>query len=122
MFSFEHGAVVSGVASGICIEHAHLHFIPAEVQIAEQVEPYVIGTVVVEPIDFTSILGTVTSTYLYYEDDQKRGFLAHPDPDKPLPEQFIRRVVATSRGMSESEWDWKNIAPLDLMGDITDRK
>jgi diadenosine tetraphosphate (Ap4A) HIT family hydrolase len=106
VFCFEHGAAVSGVASGICIEHAHLHFIPAEVRIEEQVEPYVAKAVVIEPIDFTSILDTVTGTYLYYEDNRQRGFLAHPA--KPLPEQFIRRVVATSYGLSK--WDWKEIA------------
>jgi diadenosine tetraphosphate (Ap4A) HIT family hydrolase len=106
VFCFEHGASAGGVATGICIEHAHLHLIPGSVRAVEHVEPYVAERPAVEPIDFASALTAAKGAYLYYEDERRTGFLAFPV--KPLPEQFIRRMVAEERNLAT--WDWKEVA------------
>lgn len=114
-FCFEHGAAVGHVASGISIEHAHLHLIPAKPEIVlhieDWVQAYIPGTVELRPVNITQVLSKVISSYLYYEDSKGDGFLLCPD--KPIPDQFIRRVVANSYGLSK--WDWKEIALPHLL-------
>ncbi len=105
-FCFEHGAAVGDVASGICVEHAHLHLIPAEVCVEDAVKDYVSGPIELKPIELTGALSHVIGSYLYYESSHGLGFLLHPQ--RPVPQQFIRQVVAASCGLSE--WDWKEVA------------
>ncbi|MBI5929866.1 MAG: HIT domain-containing protein [Chloroflexi bacterium] len=106
LFCFEHGDADGEMTSGVCIKHAHLHFIPAVISIEEWVKPYSNQPIEIVPIEYPAILNGIKGSYIYYENLSGSGLFVYPN--KPLPEQFIRRVVAESCHLPE--WDWKKTA------------
>jgi diadenosine tetraphosphate (Ap4A) HIT family hydrolase len=83
--------------SGGCIEHAHIHVVPAD----EDVGPYVQEQLPWQKLeayeDLTDFKG---EPYIYL------GRLAshYVVPNPRLPSQWVRRQIATVRGLED--WDW----------------
>lgn len=106
VFVFEHGSMADDIESGVCIQHAHLHIIPAQVEITNKLQAYSQRPIEYRPIDIQKALSEIKTSYLYYEDSNGLGCLIHPY--KPVPQQLICMLVAQSCHMLD--WDWKAIA------------
>jgi ATP adenylyltransferase len=107
---FEHGSSAGGNSIACSVEHAHLHLVPADVDIwsglVERLRwrelshleelPYAVGG----------------SEYLLY---CPPGGVAHLSlhGEGMIPSQLLRRVLAES--LIEANWDWRSEPRLDLV-------
>jgi diadenosine tetraphosphate (Ap4A) HIT family hydrolase len=110
---FEHGPRVGPTPSGQSIDHAHLHVVPARVDITDD-----------WAVDLTHRLGNPGdfyrmdrvkdleraremcnrgTSYLYVENP--RGFQLLSEQNFPRPPQYFRKMVADKIGIPT--WDWK---------------
>ena len=98
----EHGSVTQMGCAGACIEHAHLHAVPINIDIKS------IVSTSFRPILIPSLKDLWSSPpnkdYLYYESTNSECFLF--EPEKPLPCQYFRRIVAAAIGCP-NDWDWR---------------
>jgi diadenosine tetraphosphate (Ap4A) HIT family hydrolase len=98
---FEHGVIDADNPSGGCIDHAHLHFFPSEVDLFTKLSSefaYKPIKHLCELLDFS----INRQPYLYYEKNNQ-GFAFFVD--KTIPSQFMRKVIMEQEGKSD-EWDW----------------
>lgn len=112
--AFEHGKAGSclwddaqkGHKYDLCY-HAHIHFVPVEIDIRPGIKKILPREVVVrnfsELKEFrTNELGN--DSYLYFEDSQEVGYV-YPVNDEEIPRQFLRKLVARAIGLPErSDW------------------
>lgn len=106
-FVFEHGTVSPEISSGICVKHAHLHFIPAKIDnMADRLQLYTKESVRIAPVDMETAISKMRESYLYYENAMGSGCALQLNDS--IPQQFIRKVVAEALHLPD--WDWKNIA------------
>lgn len=104
-FFFEHGSSTSAPAAGGCISHAHIHFIPAHVDMVRYLAPASAVPIAMKEIGMRDTLPPPDVDYLYYEDMTGRSCTV-PTPINPLPRQFVRQAVAAE--LSLTDWDWTN--------------
>jgi diadenosine tetraphosphate (Ap4A) HIT family hydrolase len=104
-FVFEHGPG-GGPSSGSCVDHAHLHFFPLEAPVPSWLTDIIDGRVThgAGEILATLSLSSVTTSYLYYQ-DQRGCDIVVDNLETPAPCQFIRRAVASHVGTPN--WNWK---------------
>lgn len=93
---YEHGAV------GNSVEHAHLHAVPAEIDILQDIKRFFIPREIRNMSELI-IQAEKGIPYLFYENrrGQKFIFNAHT-----VISQFLRQVVANKLGCSD-RWNWK---------------
>jgi len=103
---FEHGPV-NGNKGGCCVNHAHLHAVPAKVSISD----YLIR-IGLEPNPLHDLLmlrfqSKIDKEYFYVDDssgrlvfDNLRDALGYPES------QYLRKVLAAQLGVPE-KWDWR---------------
>ncbi len=106
---FEHGAVSQIKKGGCCIEHAHLHAVPIEVDIMDELA----GRFEYSKIkSFFKIRRQFKKgiSYFYYESNLGERYLF--EISEIVPSQYIRRVIANKVGRPE-RWNWKNCFGLD---------
>jgi diadenosine tetraphosphate (Ap4A) HIT family hydrolase len=103
-FFFEHGSCSREPSNSACIAHAHIHVIPAAVDIVPYLSRVSRHPLSIAPIDMKSAVPRQDSDYFYYEDSLNKGCVIVA-PKKPFPRQFIRMVVAKEIGIPE--WDWQ---------------
>jgi diadenosine tetraphosphate (Ap4A) HIT family hydrolase len=105
-FFFEHGDSSGLCQVGGCISHAHLHVIPTRVDILKHLNRLSSNGLSLKKIDMKNVVPKNGCDYLYYENHDAEGCIV-VNPNKPLPHQFIRIVVAQEIGIPD--WDWRNI-------------
>jgi len=110
---FEHGPARSQ-AAGSCIDHAHLHCIPATIELGPVVESHGLR-------GFTATYETLESlwnaglSYLYLEEGSSgRAFLA-----EELPTQFLRNaavvaVAGEDARRQPTQWRWQETCGLPV--------
>ena len=96
---FEHGAALPGKA-GACIDHAHLHCLPAILSLKSALDQK-LGPGTKVTMKQLQEMHEAARSYLFLE-EEPHGSLAYPVD--VLPCQFHRRIVAELMG--GKEWDW----------------
>ncbi|MES9948583.1 MAG: HIT domain-containing protein [Candidatus Thiodiazotropha sp.] len=109
-FFFEHGTKPGSVSSAACISHAHIHVLPARINVTKHLSQFSQKPITFHDTREQDLLNDINADYLYYEDSSGmacliRNFL------KPLPRQFIRRIVVQEIGISAS-WNWRESISL----------
>ena len=101
---FEHGPSSPFQGGGCCIDHAHLHIVPLNVDIdlhlAER-ERY-------EASDYPAAVKAFLiqrKPYLYIRFPPTSGYGSVVVDSNDLPSQYMRRVIAKGIG-KEDKWDW----------------
>lgn len=99
---FEHGPISESKRGGCCVEHAHLHGVPARIDLLDKLQT---------DFHWRSISSMLAlrqqiergMPYLFYESRDRRMYVF----DAPLvPSQYLRQLVATRLGLEE-RWDWR---------------
>lgn len=114
---FEHGSSPGGGRVVCTVEHAHVHLVPAEVDI--------LPTILSEhrweqvPRGFQDLIGIVEGAeYIYYETPDGRAFVTHSKAG--FESQYLRRVFAGALGSPE-KWDWRSVPSVSEV-DLAYRK
>lgn len=99
---FEHGEVCPGLRAGCCIDHAHLHLIPCDVDPGHILEQQFRFELVDEFVSLRKCRQEYKS-YIYYEKalSPRRVFRV----ETGVPSQYLRRLICENLGHPE-EWDW----------------
>jgi diadenosine tetraphosphate (Ap4A) HIT family hydrolase len=98
---FEHGASSTNPA-GHCIEHAHLHFVPAHIDLLPNLKQYRAREI--KEIDEIREYGSRDIPYLFSQTADGTMFIA--DGFDAVPSQFLRRFAAKQIGIPDGLWDW----------------
>lgn len=97
-FRLEHGSDnITGNGAGACIDHAHIHLIPGDEDVGDNIQRQLPWQELERYEDLNEFKGY---PYIYL------GRLAthYVVPDPRLPGQWVRRQVAAVRGLEQ--WDW----------------
>lgn len=110
---FEHGMARRGTRVLCTVEHAHLHFVPAMVDVWEDLasqRPW--KTLNGHRLsDLRTAAGEIE--YLYYETPNGPGRVSTLDSATLVESQFLRKVFANALGKPDA-WDWRQApAPLE---------
>jgi diadenosine tetraphosphate (Ap4A) HIT family hydrolase len=99
---FEHGSAGSGRAAGCGVDHAHMHVVPAAIDLRAAVSKIAgsLGEFVWKPAQSRPDSDGVTD-YIWIS-DATGNWISH---QCQIPSQVIRRAIANELG--ESTWDWK---------------
>lgn len=99
---FEHGAASFSRNAGCCINHAHLHVVPCQVDLL----PYLRREYPFRPIENVSELGSLARKkgYLSYENQGGRRFIAEVDV---AISQYFRQVLCLALG-NIVPWNWRD--------------
>jgi hypothetical protein len=101
---FEHGSAPFTGRILCTVEHAHLHLLPADVEIWHLLESGPTWTPVQSGL--SNLSGTVgDSEYLFYESPDHRTVTAFPSVGG-FESQYLRRVFCEALGR-ESAWNWR---------------
>jgi diadenosine tetraphosphate (Ap4A) HIT family hydrolase len=101
---FEHGSMGNRDYAGSCIEHHHIHILPADIPRV----PIVLSNSFEEPQIVHSMKPLIRFNqervaYIYYEPRPKQGNVFKVDV---LPRQYLRQVIAKECGCPQN-WDWR---------------
>lgn len=97
----EHGPVRPGTA-GACINHAHLHCLPASLAIKEELERLV-GPPIKASFETLQDLYSNGQSYLYVEEEE----LGWAFPVSVVPSQLLRKITMLLLG--KKNWQWQTI-------------
>ncbi len=99
---FEHGPVTSNKKGGCCIEHAHLHAVPVDIDILDEITKNFKAKKIK---GFRALIKQVkkSTPYFYYENRQEEKYLF--ELFEPVPSQYLRRLIALKIGAKE-KWNW----------------
>jgi len=100
---FEHGTVSLEKRGGSCIDHAHLHAVPVDVDIYEDILTELIGYAVTD-FQKVRVLFDEKKPYIYYEKQDGSSFIF--ELESPVPRQYLRRIIASKINRLE-RWDWR---------------
>ena len=107
---FEHGSMSDEPGSGVCINHAHLHLIPTKADLTDEIQHYSASPLKNQKTDILPALRDVKDHYLFYQNTDGHSFVIR-EPKLPIPQQFIRRVIANQH--PSRAWDWKQALYLE---------
>jgi diadenosine tetraphosphate (Ap4A) HIT family hydrolase len=96
-FYFEHGTPVGTGGHGACIDHAHTHMLPMELEMFDQL----MDALPWEPISCIEDLARFRSVSYAYLGIKGKHYVC-PKPD--IGSQWIRREVCTV--LNRDDWDW----------------
>lgn len=101
--AFEHGSV-DEMRGGACITHAHLHLLPAPVDIHAELRR---DGLKVRKLDAECCLRSVAALNrpYFYVGDGDGDWVAMADAPV-MPSQYLRRAAARQLGLSGLDWDW----------------
>lgn len=108
---FEHGCVSETKRGGCCIVHAHLHAVPFEIDILEDIaknfRPRRIG-------DISELVSQSERcvAYFYYENQIGEKYIF--ELKEPAPPQYIRQIIAV-RAKKPDKWDWREFPEWDRL-------
>ncbi len=98
---FEHGSCSYGKA-GACVDHAHLHLVPMEQDLSNELN-FLFSRRPVRSCGDLSVEYQLARPYLFYEDS---AGLASIYEISVIPSQFMRMLVARRLGMLD-RYDWR---------------
>jgi diadenosine tetraphosphate (Ap4A) HIT family hydrolase len=99
--TFEHGPMSETERGGCCVDHAHFHVVPTNVDLLASLQSRFQGHHILELTDVKQQLNKRVP-YLYYETQAGVAYIF----DAPVVEsQFLRRQLAKEVGVPD-EWDW----------------
>lgn len=106
---FEHGPTAPNKKGGCCIEHAHLHAVPADIDILADISK---NFNPVKIKDFSALNEQFKRgiPYLYYENrgEDKYLFELH----EPVPSQYLRQIIAVKINKKD-KWNWMQHLGID---------
>jgi diadenosine tetraphosphate (Ap4A) HIT family hydrolase len=102
---FEHGSPKESARVVCTVDHAHLHFVPAEVEVWEEVRNEV-RWLSVAPVPRALRSEAGSREYLYYESPDGRAYVTSSE-DSMFESQYMRRAFARAIG-NGSEWNWRD--------------
>jgi hypothetical protein len=102
---FEHGPSEEKSRVGCGVDHAHLHFVPVDLDLASAVSPFLPVTVRFSPAGSREcrIAHFSGDEYLYFEEPNGLGQIA---THRGFGSQLFRRAIAAHLGMPE-EFSWR---------------
>jgi diadenosine tetraphosphate (Ap4A) HIT family hydrolase len=101
--AFEHGSSATGERVACSVEHAHLHLVPADVEIRPQLHSLAEWHSL-EPSTEAIRLMAEGREYLAYEAPDGERLLAVTDSG--FPSQLLRQVLAAALG-KPTKWNWR---------------
>lgn len=106
---FEHGSVSCANKFGGCLNHAHIHILPCNVSLIEEISGYDLKISKLPSLAVLHDQGGAENPYLFFEDvDGERYIIT----GEYIASQFFRKLVANHMGLPES-WDWRENLFLD---------
>ncbi len=100
---FEHGPRLGCFKGGGCLDHAHFHLVPLEVDIIRYLKKFFKLREIRAFAPLRKINRKAKSSYFFVEAPVGKRYVA--EVNSPLPAQYLRRVIASLAG--KSDWDWK---------------
>lgn len=105
---FEHGSIPACRASGACVDHAHLHIVPSNINIDNNLKKYDVNICKIENLKYLTEK-FANYPYLYYQNIYNEEYLVKSDC---VPSQFFRQVLCSAFDMLE-HWDWRKNYEVD---------
>lgn len=105
--AFEHGNSATGTRVVCTVDHAHLHFIPADVNLNNHLSRY-------QWVAVSGSLRDITKgrEYLYYETPSGERLLTTGD-GATFPSQYLRRAFADALGVG-NRWNWREDPAVEI--------
>lgn len=124
---FEHGPRTACQAGGGCVDHAHLHVVPAPMDLMGTLLPLLQARLEwgrffrVERIEgfdrIREVLDGRKTSYLLCEEADRQRYLV--EMNFPIPSQFLRQIIASELG--SPEWDWRRFPHHDSFARTLER-
>lgn len=114
---FEHGGVSCAKRAGGCIVHAHLHLVPCDSPIIDEVRDRGFTADSISGLSSLQKYGKDNLPYLYFEDTDGQKYIVR---ERFVISQFFRQLLAHHFGL-DSQWDWRQHFFLDNMVKIVER-
>lgn len=108
---FEHGGAVCSMSMGSCIDHAHLHILPYNGRLTEEIKPFALKSKQIEGLSNLRQYVASNTPYLLWQDADDSMFVVDSGF---VPSQFLRRVIAAHYGIP-NKWDWRQYPFVDNM-------
>lgn len=105
---FEHGPVGPSQSGGSCVNHAHLHVVPIDLDASVDIIPHLALMETVEIDEYPASaqrMLTRNKSYLYIKPSEGNTNGAILVDATGLPSQYMRRIIAKIVGKPD-EWDW----------------
>lgn len=99
---FEHGAVSEKEHGSCCINHAHLHCVPFNLDIFEEIIRH--SKLIPKQIIDILELKNQHKEYFYYENQQGKKWMF--ELNQRFPRQYLRQIISVKAGVPE-KWDWR---------------
>ncbi|MCE5197371.1 MAG: methyltransferase domain-containing protein [Armatimonadota bacterium] len=97
----EHGPAQCGMA-GACVDHAHLHCLPCDLQIRKTLEKH-LGSGKCCSIGDLAAIHDAGQSYVYIEESDGKEWVY---PTDVIPSQFLRQVIA--KILDKPTWRWQD--------------
>ncbi|HIH21919.1 MAG: hypothetical protein QT12_C0007G0025 [archaeon GW2011_AR21] len=97
---FEHGCASETKRAGCCIDHAHLHAVPAKASIAGELARKFKSSKIK---DYKSLALAKKKPYFFVEEEGSKRLFQIPNA---VPSQYIRKLLAFKIG-EWLKWDWR---------------
>ncbi len=100
---FEHGPSSDGSSGGCCIDHAHIHVVPAKLNLVPFLSSRFNGVKLNHYSDLRCIVAGNTP-YLYVEEEPNE---CHVFKVSVVPRQYLRQISCSYLNCQEA-WDWNS--------------
>ena len=107
---FEHGDISREKKAGSCIQHAHFHVLPTDLEIANYLENRLERREIKKLVELRD-QAEKQEPYLFLEEKGERYVFTVPDV---LPSQYLRQVIAVQLETPE-RWDWRTSPNIEEM-------
>jgi len=109
---FEHGPAACGNKGGSCIDHAHIHALPLEQSIFEDIKKDYNKYYKIKSLEEIKQQFVKDQSYFFLETQSKDRYIF--PLSGIIPSQYIRKVIAEKTGQPEI-WDWRQHEGLDKL-------
>ena len=106
---FEHGAVSCANKFGGCLNHAHVHLVPCNTSLIEEIRDYDLEVELLTSLADLQALGQEGRPYLFFRDTDGKQYLI---TGEFIVSQFFRQLVSAHMGL-DRKWDWRENLYLD---------
>lgn len=102
---FEHGGISKSERGGCCVEHAHLHIVPLNIDVVGDIKnKFAICESVDSYEDVKKIVEIYNKAYLFYENIYGKKYVLFNDF---IPSQYFRQIICNKLGLNK-RWDWRS--------------
>jgi hypothetical protein len=113
--AFEHGPGLPIGMGGGCIDHAHIHVLPSEIDLLPLLSKY--DMKLIGDTNYTYEIERKDRPYLLYEDQRGHIYMGNGEN---VPSQFIRRIIANELGIPD-QWDYAVFPKYELIEATIDK-